>query len=211
MDETSQMNSWKGDFGRKYTDRNPQTPDELDELYLSNFGTTRSWLNKYFLDNFDRTLRILEIGCNVGTQLMCLEKMNFSNLFGIEVQQYAVEKAQKKIQSCGFIQGSALQLPFSDGAFDIVFTSGVLIHIQPEDLHLTIEEMYRCTKKYIWGYEYYSPKYEMISYRNKANLMWKADYPALIMKNFPSLKLIKIKKLKYRLKDIFDIMYLISK
>src|ERR1700677_4889418 len=78
---TAQMTEWSGDFGRAYTDRNTLSPDEMDALWRRNFGKTRSELNKRFLGEMDRSIRILEVGCNVGNQLLSLQQMGFRNLY----------------------------------------------------------------------------------------------------------------------------------
>ena len=62
---TFQEETWSGDFGKEYTDRNTFTPDEVDDLYIKNYGISRTQLNSEFLDNLELNL-ILEVGCNVG-------------------------------------------------------------------------------------------------------------------------------------------------
>jgi hypothetical protein len=61
---TFQEDTWSNDFGKEYTDRNTFTPDEVDDLYLEDFGVSRTQLNREFLDNLELN-RILEVGCNV--------------------------------------------------------------------------------------------------------------------------------------------------
>ena len=51
-----------------------------------------------------------------------------------------------------------------------------------------INIIYRCSKKYIWGFEYYAEKITAINYRGHENYLWKADYASLFMKYFPDLK-----------------------
>ena len=208
--ETTQMKTWKGDFGRAYTDRNPQTTEELNALYEKSFGVTRTRLNEEFLGRFDRSIKILEVGCNVGTQLVCLKNMGFANLFGIELQGYALKKAKNKLSDSNFIQGSALNLPFENRSFDLIFTSGVLIHISPENINQVIGEMIRCTKKYIWGYEYYSKNYEMIRYRDENHLLWKADFSKLFIEAANNIKLISKRDIKYLDSENFDSMYILK-
>jgi len=123
---------WSGDFGRDYTQRNPQSFEELESIYLKNYGISRTELNRKFLDGMDRSMRILEVGSNLGNQLVCLQRMGFKSLFGIELQSYAVEMAKSKTKGINIIQGEASDIPFKDGFFDMVFTSGVLIHIAPK-------------------------------------------------------------------------------
>ena len=129
--KTYQMGKWKGDFGKEYTDRNDLSVEGLDALYNENYGKTRTEINREFLKDLDPSLRILEVGSNLGVQLACLQKMGFTELYGIELQDYAVELSKSRTQSINIIKGSALDIPYKDGYFDLVFTSGLLIHISP--------------------------------------------------------------------------------
>ena len=101
---TEQASKWSGAFGREYTDRNPQSIEEMEELYTRNYGLSRTELNRRFLDNLDRSMRILEVGSNVGNQLLCLQRMGFGALYGIELQSYAVEISKSKSKNINIIQ-----------------------------------------------------------------------------------------------------------
>ena len=109
---TAQMDQWSGEFGRNYTERNPLNPEELDASYNSKYGTTRTELNEQFLRTIDRSIKILELGSNVGAQLQCLQDMGFHNLYGIELQEYAVERSKALTKHINIIQGSAFDIPF---------------------------------------------------------------------------------------------------
>src|SRR5947209_20398796 len=85
---------WRGEFGKEYTDRNPQNLGDWDRLYLEQYGFTKIEMNQEFLGSVDRNIRILEVGCNIGNQLLGLQRMGFENLYGVELQPYAVEKAK---------------------------------------------------------------------------------------------------------------------
>lgn len=61
---TKQMKEWRGDFGKKYTDRNALSLNELDELYRKNYGITGIELNNLFIGELDRTVKVLEVGSN---------------------------------------------------------------------------------------------------------------------------------------------------
>jgi len=108
---TKQEGTWAGDFGQSYTDRNPQSPAEMDELYRGFYGISRTELNSEFLGDLDRGISILEVGTNVGTQLRALQQMGFTNLTGLELQEYALERARALSEGITFIQGSAFDLP----------------------------------------------------------------------------------------------------
>lgn len=210
-DSTFQLKQWTGKFGKEYTDRNVLSLNELDKLYKDNYGITRKELNKLFLDKIDCSARILEVGSNVGNQLLMLKKMGFKNLYGIELQDYAIEYSKKRTKGINIIRGSVFDIPFKDGYFDMVFTSGLLIHINPSDLRKAMTEIHRCCSRYIWGFEYYSEDYKKIVYRGHKNLLWKANFPKIYTDTFSDLKVIEIKFLKYLENDNVDIMFLLEK
>lgn len=206
-----QLEKWAGDFGQEYTDRNRSSLNAMEKLYKHHFGITRAEMNQQFLGRLDRSLRILEVGCNIGNQLLCLQRMGFNNLYGIEPQDYAVELAKKRLRDIQVIKGDIFDIPFKDDFFDLVFTSGVLIHISPKNIKRALKEIYRCSRKYIWGYEYYSDKYEEISYRGERNLLWKTDFARIFKETFPDLKLVKVEHFKYLNNDNWDMMFLLKK
>lgn len=206
-----QLNNWKGKFGQEYTDRNKMSLKNLEKLYENNYGMTRTELNKLFLDKIDRSKKILEIGSNIGIQLFCLQKMGFKNLYGIEPQEYAVQLSKRGTKDINIIKGDVFDIPFKDEFFDIVFTSVVLIHIHPRNIRRAMKEIYRCSKKYIWGVEYYADKYTEILYRGQKNLLWKTDFLKIYQSIFPDLKVVRIKFLKYLKNDNIDVMFLLSK
>jgi pseudaminic acid biosynthesis-associated methylase len=212
--ETQQTKFWSGDFGKEYTDRNSRKQTEWDQFYLDNYGITKIELNRRFIDSFDRNINLLEVGCNTGMQLAGLQRMGFKNLYGIELQEYAAEKAKEYTKNITIIHGSGFDIPFKDDFFEVVCTNGVLIHIAPDDLPGIMSEMVRCSKKYIWGFEYYADNLTNINYRGNEGFLWKADYASLFMKQFPKLRLIKKEMVPYisnSEKGNVDCMYLLEK
>lgn len=211
MTKTLQERIWIGDFGHEYTDRNIMSPDELDKVTIKDYGISRTELNKEFLDEI-KLDKILEVGCNAGNQLLLLQKMGFNNLWGIELQEYAVEIARKRVSEINISKGSAFDIPFEDVYFDMVFTSGVLIHISPKDINKALDEIYRCTSNYIWGMEFYSENgYEQVKYRGNKDLLWKTDFAKLFLDRFPALRLVKKKFVPYLHDGNVDMMYLMEK
>ena len=211
MNITKQLKKWKNSFGKEYTDRNSFSVAQLDNLYKKRYGLTRTKLNIDFIGKLNKKIKILEVGSNVGNQLLMLQKMGFKNLFGLEPLEYAVELSKKRLIGINIIRGSAFDIPFKDIYFDLVFSSGVLIHINPKDIRKAMKEIYRCTNKYIWGFEYFSEKYQEVNYRGEENLLWKADFPRLYIQNFSDLKLIKVKYIKYLQDKNIDEMFILKK
>jgi pseudaminic acid biosynthesis-associated methylase len=145
-----QVGMWAGQFGKEYTDRNALSLEDLETLYRRNYGHTRTELNERFLKSIDRSARILEVGSNVGLQLLCLQRMEFSNLYGIELQSYAVELSKSRLRNISIIQGSVFDIPYKDGYFDLVFTSGLLIHISPSNIVSAMREIHRCARFHVF-------------------------------------------------------------
>jgi pseudaminic acid biosynthesis-associated methylase len=211
MKETEQIKFWKGDFGKEYIERNTFSIEGWDAIHIESFGVTKRTLNDLFLGNLSRDIRILEVGCNIGQQLRHLELMGFKNLFGIDIQERAVVKANTISKNIKAVVGSILEIPFEDDSFDLVFTSGVLIHIHPNDLDTAMKEMYRCSKSYISGFEYFSRTPQEIMYRGHSDYMWKMDYCQMFQNKFPELKILMDLKLKYLDSDNVNQGYLLKK
>jgi len=211
MWDTKQIRTWAGVFGKEYTDRNTLTPLQLDQLYKRNYGVSRIELNEEFVGSFDRSIKILEAGSSLGNQLLSLQQMGFKNLYGIEINRYAVQQSKSNTKDINIIQANAFDIPFKDGYFDLVFTSGVLIHIAPADIKRALKEIHRCSKEYIWGFEYYTDNYTEVKYRGQDNLLWKTDFAGLYLNSFDDLELVKEKKLKYLENENVDTMFLIRK
>lgn len=208
---TEQMEKWAGLFGREYTDRNALSLEEMEALYKRNYGQTRTELNERFLEGIDRSIRILEVGSNVGNQLLCLQRMGFGNLYSIELQTHALELSRARTKRTNIIEGSAFDIPFKDGYFDLVFTSGVLIHIGPSDMASAMREIHRCTREYIWGLEYYADEHTEITYRGHKNLLWKADFARLYLDQLGDLELVREERFEYLDNDNVDSMFLLRR
>jgi len=141
--------------------------------------------------------------------------MGFKNLYGIEINSYAIKVFREVNKGLPFyiIKASAFDIPFKDNYFDLVFTSGVLIHIHPKDIKISINEIYRCSKKYIWGLEYFSDKgYEEVNYRRKSKMLWKTNFRKLYLEVFPKLKSVKEELFSYiEEPHLIDQMFLFEK
>ena len=209
--QTEQIRTWIGDFGREYTDRNTYTAAELDQFYRQTYGTTRTEINERFLKDLPKEVRTLEVGCNMGTQLLILREMGFSNLFGIEIQSYALGRAKERIPGAVLTQASAFAIPYPDRYFDIVFTSGVLIHIAPTDLPNALSEIHRCASAWIWGFEYYAPVTTEIAYRGYQALLWKNDFARAYLRHFGDLELVREERFPYLGSNNVDTAFLLRR
>ena len=168
MPTSPQEEFWSGTEGDLYLQRNnSETPD----YHL------RSPFFDLFDDIANKDISILEVGCNCGLNLSILKDRGFTNLTGIDISTAAVVEARMRHPKATILEGSILSLPFADGEFDVVFSSGVLIHQNPEGaLFHAMNEMYRCSSRYILGLEDFSDEMLSIKYRNKNGFCWRGPY-----------------------------------
>lgn len=212
MEITHQRKTWEEEFGEGYLERNVYDPTELNQFYLERFGYTKNQLNDDFLQNIPKDAKILEVGTNIGNQIFHLQSQGFTNLYGIEIQDRAINYAKHRTENLNIIKGDALDIPFKDGFFDLVFTHGVLIHISPENISNVVQEIYRVSNKYIWGLEYYADTYTDLEYHGKKNIMWKTNFSKLYQDIKQGLSLEKEELLPYLDQpDLIDQMYLLKK
>src|SRR3990172_489447 len=211
MSGVEPVGRWTGDFGREYTDRNSLGLEELDALYRQWFGVTRRELNGRFLGDLGRSVRILEVGTNLGNHLLVVRELGFPHLCGVEIQRYALERSRARAVGVPVVGGTGSALPFRDGAFDLVFTSGVLIHVPPTALGSVLRESHRCARTWVWGYEYYAPEPTEVVYRGQSGLLWKADFSRLYRENFRDLETVREERLRYRDSTNEDAMFLLRK
>lgn len=208
---TKQMKKWRGDFGHEYTDRNTFTVNQLDGVYTKEFGISATKLYLDFIGTLPKDIRILEVGSNSGNMLLLLRSLGFESVYGIEINRYAIETCRSRTKEVNIIEGSALDIPFKDGYFDLVFTAGVLIHISPDDIKRVLSEIYRCSRKYIMGCEFFSESYRELDYRGNSDLLWKTDFKRLYEEVYPGLKLLKESRIKYVGTDKENSMFFMEK
>jgi len=205
--------SWEGEFGAEYLRRNPRCSFELDQLYEERYGITRTKMNERFVGNLSRRMKVLEVGCGGGAQMDCLDDIGFS-VTGIDIYEEVV----KPTGICGtpslYKMNAEDMSEFKDKEFNLVFTSGLLIHIPPDKLEKVMSEIYRVSQRYIWGFEYFSDSTVpiMIPYRGMDNMLWKANYPMLYFLKFNDLMLVDFQLYQHLDNpDNVDAMFLLKK
>jgi len=168
---------WKSNFGDDYTARN-------DRKTLSAREQVWKMLLPLHCDS------VLEVGANIGLNLEAITQRTACQLYACEPNQTArMELYKLGIMPDDHITGdTADALSFPDGIADLVFTSGVLIHIAPDKLEKSMREIHRCARRWIIVGEYFAPQEEMISYRGHENALWRRDYGSLFLDMFPDLK-----------------------
>lgn len=168
---------WAGQFGDAYVDRN------------LNAGSTRLPL---WQQVFEQCIvdSILEVGCNIGANFDSIVRfVRPAHVFGVDVNEKALQLLHTRMPAVNCVSSLAKKLPFRDCRFDLVFTTGVLIHQAPEQLPLVMAEIVRCSKKYILCGEYCSDELTEVAYRGQAGALFKMDFGQLYQDLFPGLSL----------------------
>jgi len=178
---TEQEKFWFGEFGNEYVDRN-RNP----KLIANRIAVFSKILNRT-----EGISSILEFGANVGQNLVSLRVLLPECDFGaIEINTKAIE-ILKKDTTAKIFKGSIFDFSAEDlGKYDLTFTSGVLIHINPEKLPDIYSKLYHCSKKYIMVKEYYNPTPTEVTYRGHSGKLFKRDFAGEIWEMFPNLELL---------------------
>tara|TARA_Y100001934_G_scaffold180719_1_gene213762 strand:- start:1000 stop:1629 length:630 start_codon:yes stop_codon:yes gene_type:complete len=170
-DKNKQIDAWRGDFGDSYTDRNTADPERLANV-------TRAFQEIFGHIEGAPPASILEVGANLGGNIRALKTFTDAKLYAVEPNG----KARSIIVDEGVLppdqvaDATAGDLPFDDGQIDLVFTSGVLIHIPHEDVERAYNEMHRVARRYVLSIEYFSPTLVTIPYRGETDLLFKRDF-----------------------------------
>lgn len=179
------QSAWSGDFGAEYTARNVASDEALHQRALM-------WarIGQAFHDQPPRS--ILEVGCNLGVNLRVLPRLFAAELSAIEPNPAAREILLREgiLAPERLYAGFGDKIPVADGAVELAFTSGVLIHVEPDRLAATMDEIHRVSSRYVMCAEYFSPRPETLSYRGHEGLLFKNDFGGLYLDRFPDLRLV---------------------
>jgi pseudaminic acid biosynthesis-associated methylase len=176
MDE--QESFWTNEFGNEYTDRNNE---KLIEHNVNLFNKIIKNININSL---------LEIGCNRGLNLYAINQINKNIILnGLEINKKAYDILLES-NLCNELYNESIYNNNITNKYDLVFTKGVLIHINPDKLQIVYEKMYNLSNKYILIAEYYSRDVREINYRSFENKLFKRDFCGEIMDKYKDLKLV---------------------
>jgi pseudaminic acid biosynthesis-associated methylase len=182
MTDSHQLAHWRGDFGNAYVDRNPADEDRLR-------ASTAMWSKILGVMAGDPPQSILEIGANVGANLLALGRLTGATLHGLEPNEKAREAliSRKVLPADKVHAGAGQAIPLPDSSVDMAFTCGVMIHIAPSDLTAVMAEMHRVSRKYLVCIEYFADQPEEKTYRGHAGLLFKRDFGGEWLDRHPDL------------------------
>jgi spore coat polysaccharide biosynthesis protein SpsF len=178
-----QLDAWRGSFGDSYVDRN-----QADEAALA--ARTRLWAR--ILERTRPVERVLEIGANIGLNLRALRRLGLTDLTGVEpnAKARATLVADGVLGADRVIDAFGSAIPFADDSFDLVFTSGVLIHVPPAELEKTMREIVRTSRRFVACAEYFSVEPQEKRYRGADGLLFTRDFGGAYLDLEPRLDLV---------------------
>lgn len=179
MDRTPLESLWAGDFGDAYVDRNSDAARgrrDFWERLVRELGVTSA----------------LEVGCNIGANLQWLaELLGPERCAGVDVNEKALRRLGERVPGVDARLASARELPFADGSFDLVFTTGVLIHVPAADLDGIMREVARCSRRHVLCGEYFAEQETEVFYRGQEGALFKRPYGAEYERVHPELELVE--------------------
>lgn len=179
---TEQETFWSGNFGDLYTDRN--NGDVITRSNLLFWGEILKRTGP--IDN------CFEIGCNRGLNLDAIKALlPDCSTIGLEINSYAASECAGKGHQV--FEGTILAPPAearSIGIADLSIASGVLIHINPDNLNSAYELLYSFSRKFILISEYFNPVPVELPYRGHENKLFKRDFAGEFWVQYPSLRLV---------------------
>ncbi len=177
---TDQEAFWAGDFGNEYTDRN-----RGKHLIAANVSLFSRILAKTL-----PIRTVLELGSNIGLNLMALRYLLPDARFSaVEINENAALELSSNLPDVELYVNSILEFQPTT-TYDLVFTKGVLIHVNPDRLPLVYDLMYRASSRYVLVCEYYNPRPTEIPYRGHMGKLFKRDFAGEILDTFFDLHLV---------------------
>lgn len=165
---------WAGDFGDEYISRN--CSERLEKANWCMFSDALHKTNGDF-DN------MIELGANIGLNIEAIKRIY------PHIKAAAVEINEKAFSRLLKVADVAYNCNLFDsritGQYDLAFTKGVLIHINPDDLQAAYKRLFDLSRRYILICEYYNPKPVEIEYRGEKGKLWKRDFAGEMMDAYP--------------------------
>ena len=179
--KTEQENFWAGKFGNEYILRNKSNVDLAAKI--GTFAKILSCIPGGGICS------CLELGSNIGLNLRALNVLIPGiKATAVEINEQAAEICAQ-IPNVDVVNGSILEYK-SEAKFDLTFTAGVMIHINPDELPTVYDALYSHSNKYILIAEYYNPTPVEVNYRGNTGKLFKRDFAGEFMDRYPDTKLV---------------------
>lgn len=180
MYQTEQEEFWAGEFGNEYLKRN--TSMKRVAVQMAFFSRV--------LARTSGIKTVLELGANTGVNLAALGGLLPElKMQAVEINENAARECEK-LPNVDVYVGSAFDYEVEEKAYDLTFTRGVLIHINPEKLPVMYEKLYQGSRRYILIAEYYNPSPVEVGYRGNDGRLFKRDFAGEFMDRYADVQLL---------------------
>jgi hypothetical protein len=151
--------SWR-DIRDYHEHRPPERQDETAQR-------VSEWLAREVLQPLGGDGAYLELGCGAGRNLRALSATApAATLYGLDINEGAVREARRTVPNATVEHGSLYELTgHSDGSADVVFTSGVLMHVPNAELDAVVQDMHRIAARAVVHFELHGPSHEFDFHR----------------------------------------------
>ena len=172
---SEQERFWATTYANDYIKKNSEFDHKLG---------SEAWVN--MLQKIQGKVKnYLECGCNIGRNITQI-KLAFPEAKPsiIEISELAFNFVTAHHEFTSAYNGPILNSNFEKESFDLVFTMGVLIHINPDQLLEHMAKMFGYSKKYILIGEYFNRTPISIEYQGEKEKLFKRDFGKLFIENF---------------------------
>ena len=120
------------------------------------------------------------LGCNAGWNMQALRTIDTKlAMSGVDINDHALDLAKAVGLDVEKVAAWDIAEHFGADVCDLVITSGVLIHVAPDDLQRTMKAIRDTTKRWVVAIEYDAPEETEVTYRGHAGKLWKRPYGEL--------------------------------
>jgi pseudaminic acid biosynthesis-associated methylase len=173
---SEQERFWAKTYAHEYIEKNTTFDHELG---------AKAW-SLMLRATGSRIASYLECGCNIGRNVEQLKRvLPDAEPSVIEISEPAFEYVTARHRFARAFNGAILDADFADGSFDLVFTMGVLIHINPDQLLEHMRKIFAFSSRYVLLGEYFSRTPTTIEYQGEVDRLFKRDFGKLFIENFP--------------------------
>ncbi len=178
--KTEQEVFWETEFGNDYILRN-QGPAAV--------ASSVAFFSK-IISKTTKPGSVLELGSNIGVNLAAMEQLlPDASLSAVEINREAAEHLERTLPRVELHCTSILEFEPAR-QWDLVFSKGVLIHLNPQELPRVYDLMFEASSQYIMVAEYYNPIPVELPYRGHEGKLFKRDFAGELMDRHSTLTLV---------------------
>lgn len=169
-----QQKFWKNEYSKEYIERNSN--------FDLNLGI-KAWSK--MLRNISDIENLLECGSNIGRNIEFLENLlpdTEKSIIELSPDAFKIVTSRYKFKEA--VNSSILDSDLPSNNYDLVFTTGVLIHIHPDDLLDNLTKIYNFSKKYILFGEMFSRNPSFVNYKGEDDLLFTRDFGRYFLEHF---------------------------